>query len=126
MAVAVGAAAAEPLTAEEAVSAVSGLCTRIIEQLHKNLVQTFFRTPRAPCLSHVGLWMIQTLQHDSGGVFYFPQPPTDLHLISTDLADLIHPYRSASFGERQLGAILIAPTALTVHGGLPARRHSVQ
>ena len=80
----------------------------------------------SPCLSHVGLWMIQTLQHDSGGVFYFPQPPTDLHLISTDLADLIHPYRSASFGERQLGAILIAPTALTVHGGLPARRHSVQ
>ena len=97
-------------------------------QLYKNLilVQTLFRTPKAPCLSHVDLWMIQTLQHDSGGVFYFPQPPTDLHLISTDLADLIHPYRSASFGERQLGAILIAPTALTVHGGLPARRHSLQ
>ena len=38
----------------------------------------------------------------------------------------VNPFPSTSFGERQLGAMPIAPTALTVHGGLPVRRHSAQ
>ena len=75
----------------------------------------------------VWCWRAQHVRHVSRGLYsssfrrflLAPDAPARRRERS---ALSLNPLRTASFGERQLGAMPIAPTALTVFGGLPASR----